>query len=376
MRAPEGLSRFEVSIVLFPILTVFAVTSLSPWATRVPSEGCMRRELAIEFSRVTEAAALAGYKWLGRGDKDRADAAAVEAMRVFLNGIAIKGEIVIGEGEIDDAPMLYIGENVGTGDGDAVDIAVDPIEGTRMTAMGQANAISVLAVAEAGAFLKAPDMYMEKLVVGPGAKGVIDLADPLEENLRRVSQRLGKPLGELTVIILAKPRHDEVIARMQKLGAKVFAIPDGDVAASILTAMPDSEVDVMYGVGGAPEGVISAGVIRALDGDMHGRLVLRSDVKGKNDANDAHSELEQKRCEEMGVKPGVLLTLNDMARSDNIIFSATGITKGDLLHGIRRTGDIATTETLLIRGKSRTIRRIQSTHYLQRKDDVLKKLIL
>lgn len=336
----------------------------------------MRRELAIEFSRVTEAAALAGYKWLGRGDKDRADAAAVEAMRVFLNGIAIKGEIVIGEGEIDDAPMLYIGEQVGTGAGDAVDIAVDPIEGTRMTAMGQANAISVLAVAEAGAFLKAPDMYMEKLVVGPGAKGVIDLADPLEENLRRISQRLGKPLGELTVIILAKPRHDEVIARMQKLGAKVFAIPDGDVAASILTAMPDSEVDVMYGVGGAPEGVISAGVIRALDGDMHGRLVLRSDVKGKNDANDAHSALEQKRCEEMGVKPGVILTLNDMARSDNIIFAATGITKGDLLDGIRRTGDIATTETLLIRGKSRTIRRIQSTHYLQRKDDVLKKLIL
>ncbi len=336
----------------------------------------MRRELAIEFSRVTEAAALAGYKWLGRGDKDRADAAAVEAMRVFLNGIAIRGEIVIGEGEIDDAPMLYIGEMVGKSEGDAVDIAVDPIEGTRMTAMGQANAISVLAVAEAGAFLKAPDMYMEKLVVGPGAKGVIDLADPLEENLRRIAQRLGKPLGALTVITLAKPRHDDVIAQMQSLGVKVFAIPDGDVAASILTAMPDSEVDVLYGVGGAPEGVISAGVIRALDGDMNGRLVLRSDVKGATKENDAHSELERSRCKEMGVEPGTILSLKEMARSDNIIFSATGITKGDLLDGIRRTDDIATTETLLIRGKSRTIRRIQSIHYLQRKDDVLKKLIL
>ena len=340
------------------------------------SEAFMRRELAIEFSRVTEAAALAGYKWLGRGDKDRADAAAVEAMRVFLNGIAIRGEIVIGEGEIDDAPMLYIGEMVGKSEGDAVDIAVDPIEGTRMTAMGQANAISVLAVAEAGAFLKAPDMYMEKLVVGPGAKGVIDLADPLEENLRRIAQRLGKPLGALTVITLAKPRHDDVIAQMQSLGVKVFAIPDGDVAASILTAMPDSEVDVLYGIGGAPEGVISAGVIRALDGDMNGRLVLRSDVKGGTKENDAHSELERSRCKEMGVEPGTILSLKEMARSDNIIFSATGITKGDLLDGIRRTDDIATTETLLIRGKSRTIRRIQSIHYLQRKDDVLKKLIL
>ena len=231
----------------------------------------MKRELAIEFSRVTEAAALAGYKWLGRGDKNTADGAAVHAMRIMLNQVNIDGTIVIGEGEIDEAPMLFIGEKVGTGNGDAVDIAVDPIEGTRMTAMGQANALAVLAVGDKGTFLNAPDMYMEKLIVGPGAKGVIDLNLPLAENLRNIAAALNKPLGELTVTILAKPRHDAVIAQMQQLGVRVFAIPDGDVAASILTCMPDSEVDVLYGIGGAPEGVVSAAVIRALDGDMHGR---------------------------------------------------------------------------------------------------------
>ena len=228
----------------------------------------MKRELAIEFSRVTEAAALAGYKWLGRGDKNAADGAAVNAMRIMLNRVDIDGRIVIGEGEIDEAPMLYIGENVGTGLGDAVDIAVDPIEGTRMTAMGQSNALAVLAVGDRGTFLHAPDMYMEKLVVGPQARGVIDLNLPLATNLNNIAACLGKPLTELTVITLAKPRHDAVIAEMQQLGVKVFAIPDGDVAASILTCMPESEVDVMYGIGGAPEGVISAAVIRALDGDM------------------------------------------------------------------------------------------------------------
>lgn len=214
----------------------------------------MKRELAIEFSRVTEAAALAGYKWLGRGDKNAADNAAVQAMRIMLNQVDINGQIVIGEGEIDEAPMLYIGEQVGTGRGDAVDIAVDPIEGTRMTAMGQANALAVLAVGEQGTFLHAPDMYMEKLIVGPQAKGAIDLDRPLEDNLKRVAERLGKPLSELTVITLAKPRHDRVIADMQRLGVKVFAIPDGDVAASILTCMPESEVDVLYGIGARRKG--------------------------------------------------------------------------------------------------------------------------
>lgn len=336
----------------------------------------MKRELAIEFSRVTEAAALAGYRHLGRGDKNAADGAAVEAMRIVLNQVNIDGEIVIGEGEIDEAPMLYIGEKVGTGEGSSVDIAVDPIEGTRMTAMGQPNALAVLAVAEKGAFLHAPDMYMEKLVVGPGAKDTIDLNLPLAENLKRVADKLSKPLSALTVITLAKPRHDDVIAEMQQLGVRVFAIPDGDVAASILTCMPDSEVDVMYGIGGAPEGVISAAVIRALDGDMQARLLARHQVKGDNEENRRIGEQELARCKQMGIEAGNVLQLGDMARNDNIIFSATGITKGDLLDGIQRKGDMATTETLLIRGKSRTIRRIRSIHYLDRKDPALCDILL
>ncbi|WJV62408.1 class II fructose-bisphosphatase [Pectobacteriaceae bacterium CE70] len=336
----------------------------------------MKRELAIEFSRVTEAAALAGYKWLGRGDKNAADNAAVQAMRIMLNQININGQIVIGEGEIDEAPMLYIGERVGSGQGDAVDIAVDPIEGTRMTAMGQANALAVLAVGEEGSFLHAPDMYMEKLIVGPEAKGIIDLNCPLKDNLRRVAEKLNKPLSQLTVIILAKPRHDDIIADMQRLGVKVFAIPDGDVAASILTCMPDSEVDVLYGIGGAPEGVISAAVIRALGGDMQGRLLARHDVKGDTAENRRIGEQELVRCRQMGIEAGKVLPLNEMARNDNVIFSATGITKGDLLDGISRRGNIATTETLLIRGKSRTIRRISSTHYLDRKDQALHDFLL
>lgn len=336
----------------------------------------MKRELAIEFSRVTEAAALAGYKWLGRGNKNAADGAAVHAMRIMLNKVNIDGQIVIGEGEIDEAPMLYIGEKVGSGEGDAVDIAVDPIEGTRMTAMGQPNALAVLAVGDKGTFLNAPDMYMEKLIVGPGAKGAIDLALPLEENLQRVAEALRKPLSELTVTILAKPRHDAVIAQLQQLGVRIFAIPDGDVAASILTCMPDSEVDVMYGIGGAPEGVISAAVIRAMDGDMQGRLLARHDVKGDTPENRALGEQELKRCQEMGIEAGKVLRLDEMARNDNVIFSATGITSGDLLKGITRNGNIATTETLLVRGKSRTIRRIQSIHYLDRKDENLHPFIL
>lgn len=336
----------------------------------------MKRELAIEFSRVTEAAALAGYKWLGRGDKNAADGAAVNAMRIMLNKVDINGCIVIGEGEIDEAPMLYIGEQVGTGQGDAVDIAVDPIEGTRMTAMGQANALAVLAVGDRGTFLHAPDMYMEKLVVGPQARGAINLDLPLEQNLRNIAQQLDKPLAELTVITLAKPRHDGVIAQMQQLGVRVFAIPDGDVAASILTCMPESEVDVMYGIGGAPEGVVSAAVIRALDGDMQARLLPRHEVKGDTVENRHIGEQELARCKAMGIEAGKVLRLDDMARNDNVIFSATGITQGDLLEGITRKGNMATTETLLIRGKSRTIRRIRSTHYLDRKDPALHTFLL
>lgn len=336
----------------------------------------MKRELAIEFSRVTEAAALAGYKWLGRGDKNKADEAAVKAMRYMLNQVDIDGEIVIGEGEIDEAPMLYIGEKVGTTDGVEVDIAVDPIEGTRMTAMGQNNAIAVLAAGEKGTFLKAPDMYMEKLIVGPKAKGSIDLNKPIKDNLLNIAKCLDKDISQLTVITLAKPRHEKVINDIQEMGARVFAIPDGDVAASILTCMPFNEVDVLYCIGGAPEGIVSAAVIRALDGDMNARLIPRNQAKGDSPENIKMANEEIRRCKEMNVEVNVVFKLNELAKSDKVIFSATGITKGDLLEGIRRTDNIAETETLLIRGKTKTIRRIYSTHYLEKKDKNIQDIIL
>ena len=322
----------------------------------------MKRELALEFARVTEAAALAGHHWLGRGDKNLADGAAVNAMRSTLNSLDIRGQIVIGEGEIDEAPMLYIGEQVGSGQGDEVDIAVDPIEGTRMTAMGQPNALTVMAIGNKGAFLHAPDMYMEKLVTGPEAKGCIDLDLPLDENLARIAKALQKPLHELTVAVLAKPRHQALIGQLHQAGLRVYAFPDGDVAASILTCMPDQSVDVMYGIGGAPEGVISAAVISALGGDMQARLLPRHQVKDDNEENRRAGEQELSRCASMGIEVNRKLTLTEMVRDNDVIFSATGITDGDLLKGITRKGSLATSETLLIEGKSGTVRRIQSIH--------------
>lgn len=335
----------------------------------------MNRALAIEFSRVTEAAALAAFAWLGRGDKNAADNAAVEAMRYMLNRINMDGEVVIGEGEIDEALMLYIGERVGSGMGELVSIAVDPIDGTRMTALGQANAISVLAAGGKNTFLKAPDMFMEKLVVGQEAKGMIDLNLPIEQNLRRVASKMGKSISQLTVAVLAKPRHDEVIKKIQQVGARVMAIPDGDVAASLLCCLPEGEVDMLYGIGGAPEGVISAAAVRALGGDMQARLLPRNQVKEDNAENQAFAAEEIRRCSEMGVEVNKVLMLEDLARDDNLVFAATGITTGDLLQGIRRKGNLATTETLLIRSRSRTIRRILSTHYLDHKDNEIYNLI-
>ena len=335
----------------------------------------MNRALAIEFSRVTEAAALAAHMWLGRGDKNAADDAAVKAMRYMLNLIHMDAEIVIGEGEIDEAPMLYIGEKVGSGMGELVSIAVDPIDGTRMTAMGQPNAISVLAAGGRNTFLKAPDMYMEKLVVGPDVKGMIDLTLPLEQNLRRVASKLGKSLSDLTVMVLAKPRHDAVIKQMHSLGVRVMAIPDGDVAGSVLCCLPDAEVDLLYGIGGAPEGVAAAAAIRALGGDMQARLLPRNEVKGDSEENKKIAADEIQRCEALGVKINEVLKLEDLVRDDNLVFTATGITNGDLLKGISRKGNLASSETILIRGKSRTIRKIQSIHYLDRKDSEIYKIL-
>jgi fructose-1,6-bisphosphatase II len=334
----------------------------------------MKRELAIEFARVTEAAALAAHQWVGRGDKEAADQAAVDAMRTMLNKININGEIVIGEGEIDEAPMLYIGEKVGIRkDADiSVDIAVDPVEGTRMTAQGQGNALAVMAIGNKGSFLKAPDMYMEKLIVGPDAKGIIDLNLPLLDNVKNVAKALGKTLNELVMVILDKPRHHKIIKELQGMGVRIFAIPDGDVAGSILTAIIDSDADMLYGVGGAPEGVISAAVIKALGGDMQARLKLRSEVKGISLENDKISNFEKSRCEEMGIDISQVFTIDDLVKDDEVIFAATGITDGDLLTGVSRKKNIARTQTLLIRGKTKTIRYINSVHNLDFKDEDLK----
>lgn len=335
----------------------------------------MNRALAIEFSRVTEAAALASFAWLGRGNKNAADEAAVSAMRLMLNLINMQGSVVIGEGEIDQAPMLYIGEKLGTGKGEEVTIAVDPIDGTRMTAMGQANALSVLAAGGKDTFLSVPDMYMEKLVVGSQAKGMIDLNLSLEQNLRRVASKMGKLLSQLNVMVLAKPRHENVIAQMHALGVRVFAIPDGDIAGSVLCCLPEGNVDLLYGIGGAPEGIVAAAAVRALGGEMQARLIPRNQVKENNAENQVIAQQEIERCQQASVSVNEVLKLEQLVRDDNLVFAATGITNGDLLKGIQRKGNLATTETLVIRGRSRTIRRIQSTHYLDRKDGELYRLI-
>jgi len=329
----------------------------------------MNAALAIEFSRVTEMAALAAHTWLGRGDKNAADDAAVKAMRYMLNLIDMDAEIVIGEGEIDEAPMLYIGEKVGSGMGELVSIAVDPIDGTRMTAMGQSNAISVLAAGDRNTFLKAPDMYMEKLVVGSDVKGMIDLTLPLEQNLRRVASKLGKSLSDLTVMVLAKPRHDAVIKQMHNLGVRVMAIPDGDVAGSVLCCLPDAEVDLLYGIGGAPEGVVTGAAVQALGGDIQGRLIPRNQVKGNTPENMLAAEKEIARCAEMQVPVNQVLKMEEIVKDDNVLFAATGITTGDLLKGVHRKGSMLFTETLLIRGRSHTIRRVESLHDVSRMDD-------
>ena len=263
----------------------------------------MKRSTVFEFSRVTEAAALAAFNWIGRGNKNAADDAAVKAMRALLNKMEIRGEIVIGEGEIDEAPMLYIGEKVGRSEpqDEAVAIAVDPIDGTRMTAMGQAGAIAVLAAGGKNTFLRAPDMYMEKLVVDSEAKGMIDLNLPLEQNIRRVASKKGKLLSQMTVAILAKPRHDEIIKKVQELGVRVIAIPDGDVAASVQCCLPDSEIDLVYGIGGAPEGIVTGAAVQALGGDIQGRLIPRNQVKGNSPENMLAAEKEIARCAEMEV---------------------------------------------------------------------------
>lgn len=315
----------------------------------------MERELALEFVRVTEAAALAAGRLMGRGDKEAADQAAVDAMRSVFDTVHINGTVVIGEGEMDEAPMLYIGEKVGTGSEPEVDVAVDPLEGTNLVAKGLPNALSVVAVAPRGCLLHAPDIYMDKIVVGPRAKGRIDLDAPVEENLRKVASALDKNVEDVTAIILDRPRHERIIAEIRRAGARVKLISDGDVSAAIATAIEGSGVDILFGIGGAPEGVIAAVALKCLGGELQGRL-----------KPDGEEELE--RVYGMGLDdPDKLLLLDDLVKSEDIFFAATGITDGDMLRGVRYEGETAQTHSLVMRGLTRTIRNINATHFLERK---------
>ena len=341
----------------------------------------MDKNLVFELARVTEVTAMASYKWIGSGEKNNSDNSAVNAMRSMLNELPIKGTVVIGEGEIDNAPMLYIGEILGLREQNMseVDIAVDPIEGTRMVAMGQDNAISVIAMAKKNSFLKAPDMYMEKLVVGPEYAKYIDLSIGIEKNIDIICENTGKTDQDIKVAILYKERHYEIIERLQKRGIKVFCLPDGDVLGSIMAASFDNDIDILYGIGGAPEGVITAAAVRALDGNMQARLILRKDVKGETEENIKISDEELNRSIKMGVEINKILSLDDLVKTDEIIFSATGITDSKILKGVKINDNIVETDTLIIRGKSRTIRHINSIHNLKEKNlskEVLEEILI
>jgi len=322
------------------------------------------KTLAYPFFRTTERAALAAWPLIGCGDKNQIDGVAVQAMRDALNQIDMQGRIVIGEGEIDHAPMLYIGEMLGKGDSRQIDIAVDPIEGTRMVAMGQNNALAVMACAPVGTLLHAPDMYMKKIVVGKKAKGVISLAATLADNLKNIANALGKPLERLRMVTLDKPRHQAIIAEATSLGVKVIALPDGDVAASVMTCLLDNQYDVMYSIGGAPEGVISACAVKALGGEMQVELMDFCQTKGETPEHRQIADSEQRRCREMGVEINRIYSLDEIVKSDEVLFSATGVTGGDILQGVREEGDVVRTQTLLINGIERTCNIIDSLHHL------------
>lgn len=312
------------------------------------------RNLALELVRVTEAAALAAGRFVGRGDKIAADKAAVDAMRLILNTVQMDGVIVIGEGEKDEAPMLFNGERLGTGEPPMVDIAVDPIDGTRPTAHGLPNAIATVALAPRGTMLNpGPIVYMDKIATGAEARDVIDIEAPVEENLRRVAKAKGEDVDDLMVVILDRPRHAELITRVRQMGARIMLIPDGDVAGAIMTATPDSKVDLLLGIGGTPEGVIAACAMRSLGGNIQGKLYARN-------------EQERRHGEELGYDFNKVLTLDDFVASDDTFFAATGITDGEFLKGVDYFSDGATTESVVMRGLTGTSRRIIATHRLSK----------
>ncbi len=310
----------------------------------------MDRNLALEVVRVTEAAALSCARLMGRGDEKAADQAAVDAMRQAFNGLAIDGTVVIGEGERDEAPMLYIGEKVGTGHGPQVDIALDPLEGTTICANGGANALAVIAIAERGNFLHCPDTYMEKIAVGPAGKGVVDLDKSPTENLKALAEAKGQRVEDLTVIILYRPRHEALIQEVRRAGARIRLISDGDVSAAIATTKPETGIDLLIGIGGAPEGVLAAAALRCVDGDMQGRLKPRN-------------QEEIDRAQAMGIKDiAKKYSLEELAGGE-VMFAATGVTDGDYLKGVHFFSGGATTQSVVMRSKTRTIRVVDTTHH-------------
>ncbi len=312
----------------------------------------MERNLAMEVVRVTEAAALAAARLMGRGDNVAADQAAVTAMRKALNYVQFKGRVVIGEGERDEAPMLFIGEEVGAAESPRVDIAVDPLEGTSIVASGGNNALAVIAIAEEGGFLHAPDTYMDKIAVGPKGRGSIDITASPTENLRSVAKALKVYVEDLCAIILDRPRHQDLIRECREAGARIKLIGDGDVAGAIATAKEGSGVDILMGIGGAPEGVLAAAALKCLGGDMQGVLKFRN-------------KEETDRAKAMGVTDlNRVYGLDDLASSD-VMFAATGVTFGDYLQGVRFFSGGATTQSVVMRSRSRTVRMIDTTHYFE-----------
>jgi fructose-1,6-bisphosphatase II len=310
------------------------------------------RNIAMELVRVTEAGAMAAARWIGRGEKEKADQAAVDAMRFVLDSVSMRGVVVIGEGEKDEAPMLYNGEEVGNGEGPEVDVAVDPLEGTRLTALGQQGAIAVIAVAERGTMLfPGAAFYMEKIAVGPRAIDAIDITVSPTENVTRVAEALGKTPREVDVVVLERDRHDALIAELRDAGARVKLIRDGDVAPAIASAQPNTGVDVLYGIGGTPEGVISAAALKCVGGGIQARLWPRNDD-------------ERRRLLDAGLDPGRVLHTDDLVSGEDVFVAATGVTNGPLLTGVQYTPGGATTDSIVMRSRSGTVRRISAQQSL------------
>lgn len=314
----------------------------------------MERSLSMELVRVTEAAGVAAARWMGRGLKNEADDAATTAMRMVFDTIPMQGVVVIGEGEMDEAPMLYIGEKLGMGNGPAVDVAVDPLEGTNIVASGGWNALAVLAVADEGNLLNAPDMYMDKIAVGPEAVGKIDIDASIKDNLLAVARAKNKDIEDVVATVLNRPRHERIIEEIRATGARIKLISDGDVAGAINTAFGETGVDILFGLGGAPEGVISAVGLKCLGGEIQGRLVPSNDA-------------ERQRCKRMGIDVNQVLRMNDLVKGDDAIFAATGVTDGELLRGVRFTGAFSETHSLVMRSKSGTIRFVEGRHSMNKK---------